>query len=173
MSQWSGRQRRTGSLAPAQLGGYKPAILAAHRDFVHARFAELPELTLRGLKKNLADRGVKVSDGAVWTFVHAEGLSFKKPAPAKAGGGETAVASEQDRPDVARRRTQWKKYQAKIDPARLVFIDETLPKTSMAPRRGWNTCGKRLIGKAPHGHWRTHTFLTALRRDGQPGAMRL
>lgn len=35
----------------------------------------------------------------------------------------------------------------------------------MAPLRGWSVCGKRLIGKAPHGHWRTQTFLAALRCD--------
>jgi putative transposase len=35
----------------------------------------------------------------------------------------------------------------------------------MAPLRGWSACGKRLIGKAPHGHWRTQTFLAALRCD--------
>jgi transposase len=51
VSKWSGRQRATGSVAPAQMGGYKPVILAAYRDFVHARFAEVPELTLRGLKR--------------------------------------------------------------------------------------------------------------------------
>jgi transposase len=35
----------------------------------------------------------------------------------------------------------------------------------MAPLRGWSACGKRLIGKAPHGRWRTLTFLAALRCD--------
>ena len=34
-------------------------------------------------------------------------------------------ASEQDQPDVARRRARWKRHQGKLDPARLVFIDET------------------------------------------------
>lgn len=75
---WVRRFRETGSVAPRQIGGYKPVLLAAHRDFVHARFAEQPELTLRGLQRELAERGVKVSYGAVWGFVHAEGLSFKK-----------------------------------------------------------------------------------------------
>src|SRR3712207_2312818 len=78
---------------------------------------------------------------------------------------KTAVAAEQDRPDVARRRVRWKTHQARIDPARLVFIDETWTKTNMAPLRGWAARGKRLIGKAPHGHWRTLTFLAALRCD--------
>jgi len=38
---------------------------------------------------------------------------------------KTLRAAEQDRPEVARRRTQWRKYQGRLDPKRLVFIDET------------------------------------------------
>lgn len=75
------------------------------------------------------------------------------------------VAGERDRPDVARRRAQWIKYQDRIDPSRLVFIDETWTKTNMAPLRGWAPCGERLIAKVPHGHWNTTTFLAALRHD--------
>jgi putative transposase len=75
------------------------------------------------------------------------------------------VASERDRPDVARRRTQWKKYQGRIEPERLVFIDETWTKTNMAPLWGWGPRGVRLTAKAPHGHWKTTTFLAALRHD--------
>jgi transposase len=75
------------------------------------------------------------------------------------------VAGERDRPDVARRRAQWIKYQHHIDPSRLVFIDETWTKTNMAPLRGWAPTGSRLIAKVPHGHWQTLTFLAALRHD--------
>lgn len=46
-----------------------------------------------------------------------------------------------------------------------MFIDETWIKTNMAPLRGWGPKGKRLRGFAPHGHWRTMTFLGALRCD--------
>ena len=46
-----------------------------------------------------------------------------------------------------------------------MFIDETWTKTNMAPLRGWSARGTRLAGKAPHGHWRTLTFLAALRCD--------
>jgi transposase len=73
------------------------------------------------------------------------------------------VASERDRPDIARRRAQWKKHQDQIDPERLVFIDETWTKTNMATLRGWAPRGTRLIAKVPHGHWKTTTFLAALR----------
>lgn len=75
------------------------------------------------------------------------------------------VASERDRPDVARRRQQWLAYQHRIDPTRLVFIDETWTKTNMAPLRGWGPLGQRLPAKVPHGRWTTMTFLAALRHD--------
>src|SRR5438034_8115142 len=74
-------------------------------------------------------------------------------------------ASEQDRPDVARRRLQWKKYQGRLDPRRLVFIDETWAKTNMTRRHGRSLRGRRLVAKVPHRRWRTLTFLAALRCD--------
>ena len=58
-----------------------------------------------------------------------------------------------------------KKYQSKIDPKRLVLIDETWAKTNMARLRGWAPKGKRLHAKVPYGHWKTMTFLAALRCD--------
>ena len=66
---------------------------------------------------------------------------------------------------MARRRQRWKKHQGRIDPARLIFIDETWTKTNMAPLRGWCRRGERLRAKVPHGHWKTMTFLAALRCD--------
>jgi putative transposase len=75
------------------------------------------------------------------------------------------LASEQDRPDVARRRAQWTKYQGRIAPERLVFIDETWTRTNMAPLRGWAPRGSRLKAKVPHRRWKTMTFLAALRHD--------
>jgi transposase len=79
---------------------------------------------------------------------------------------KTLFALEQGRADVARRRRRWRSWQASLDPQRLVFIDETWIKTSMAPLRGWGPKGERVRGSAPHGHWRTLTFLGALRCDG-------
>jgi hypothetical protein len=64
---------------------------------------------------------------------------------------------------VARRRAHWVKYEGKVDPARLVFIDETWTKTNMAPLRGWAPRGQRLKASVPHGHWETMTFLAARR----------
>ncbi len=78
---------------------------------------------------------------------------------------EGRCPGEQDRPDVARRREQRKKYQTRIAPERLVFIGKTWTKTNMAPLRGWAPRGKRLKTNVPHGHWKTMTFLAALRHD--------
>jgi hypothetical protein len=75
------------------------------------------------------------------------------------------MPSEQTRPDVARKRTRWKAYQDRIDRKRLVFIDETWIKTNMAPLRGWGPRGQRLKALVPDGHWKTMTFLAALRHD--------
>ena len=74
-------------------------------------------------------------------------------------------ASEQARPDVARRRRLWKARQGRIDARRLVFIDETWIKTNMAPLRGWAPRGRRLKALVPFGHWKTLTFVAALRCD--------
>ena len=52
-----------------------------------------------------------------------------------------------------------------MDIERLVFIDETWAKTNMAPLRGWCRKGERLVAHVPHGHWKTMTFLAALRHD--------
>jgi transposase len=72
-------------------------------------------------------------------------------------------AAEQDRPDVAAARAQWAQNQAELDPERLVFLDETGTSTNMARQRGRSPRGERLIGKVPHGHWKTTTFVAGLR----------
>jgi transposase len=89
------------------------------------------------------------------------GFSRAKGSPSK----KSLHASEQDRPDVARRRARWQKYQGRLDPKRLVFIDETWAKTNMTRRHGRCARGARLVAKVPHRRWRTLTFLAALRCD--------
>jgi transposase len=66
---------------------------------------------------------------------------------------------------VARRRARWKRHQGKLDPTRLVFIDETWAKTNMTRSHGRCPRGQRLVAKVPHGRWQTLTFLAALRCD--------
>jgi transposase len=74
--------------------------------------------------------------------------------------------NEQLRPDVAERREIWQLVQAGFDPDALVFLDETWLKTNMTRPRGRAPQGERLVCHVPHGHWKTTTFLAALRTSG-------
>ncbi len=54
----------------------------------------------------------------------------------------------------------------RLEPDRLVFIDETGTTTKMTRLRGRCLKGQRLKSKAPFGHWKTQTFVAGLRTDG-------
>lgn len=77
-------------------------------------------------------------------------------------------AAEQKRPEVALARRIWitKRQPLMVNMlTRIGFIDETSIRTSMAKTTGWAPRGKRLLEHAPFGHWRTQTFIAALRHD--------
>jgi transposase len=65
-----------------------------------------------------------------------------------------------------KRREDWFDNQLDLDPARLVFIDETWCSTNMARTRGRAPKGERLRASIPHGHWHTTTFVAGLRLGG-------
>src|SRR6202035_5814843 len=75
-------------------------------------------------------------------------------------------AAEQQRADVARARRRWMREQGMFDAARLVFIDETSANTKMMRLHGRCVRGERLVDHVPQGHWKTITFVAALRRHG-------
>ena len=75
-------------------------------------------------------------------------------------------AAEPQRADVASARRLWKsELQQRFDPEKLVFIDATGTATNMARQRGRCRRGARLIGRVPHGHWKTTTLVAGLRSD--------
>ena len=83
---WSQLFKANGSVAPRPHGTRHRPVLLPERDWLLARIAAAPDLTLRAVRVELAERGVKVSYGAVWAFLTAEGLTFKKkPARLRAG----------------------------------------------------------------------------------------
>jgi transposase len=86
---------------------------------------------------------------------------------------KTAHAKEQERPDVKDARERWFEGQLTLDPARLVFIDETGASTKMARLRGRAPKGERCRAAIPHGHWKTTTFTAGLRQDGLIAPMTL
>ena len=149
---WAQRFEKTGSVAAKPSGG-STSPLEAHAEFLLALIAERPDLTLDEVVLAMEKRRIAGSRSAVWRFFIDATSASKK----------TLYASEQKRADVARARRRWMREQGMFDPARLVFIDETWTNTGMVRLRGRCPRGERLIGDAPHGHWKTLTFVAGLR----------
>src|SRR5580692_2043213 len=84
------------------------------------------------------------------------------------GSKKTLRASEQDRPDIKQAREEWtevRQPRMRLEPHRLIFLDETGATTKMTRLRGRCPKGRRLLAKAPFGHWKTQTFIAGLRCD--------
>lgn len=67
---------------------------------------------------------------------------------------------------MRQKRDDWQAAQPSLDPARLVFVDETWASTNMTRRYGRAPVGERLVCPVPHGHWKTTTLVAALRLGG-------
>ena len=76
---WVRRWRETGSYAAKPVGGDRRSKLkGAERDWLLARIAAKPELTLEDIRTELRRRGKGVGYGTVWRFFASHGISFKK-----------------------------------------------------------------------------------------------
>ncbi|MPY72908.1 MAG: transposase [Alphaproteobacteria bacterium] len=75
---WSQRKRETGSVAAKPMGSRQARSLAAQRDWLLARIAAKPDVTLRELVAEMDARAVRTSYGSVWRLLNDEGISFKK-----------------------------------------------------------------------------------------------
>ena len=158
VSRWRRRARLEGDPGPRAAGGdRRSGRIEAHRALVLGLVAESPDITIEELRRLLAGRGLGFGYGTIQRFLMRHGMTRKK---------KTGHASEQDRPDVLARRRAWRDGQAKLDPARLVFIDETWAKTNMARAYGRAPRGERLRMGQPHGHWKTSTFVAGLTLRG-------
>jgi transposase len=149
--------RARGDLAPKPIGGRRHAKLDPHRAFLLRRLAEKDDITMPELAgKRSAARGPirpRCPAGS-----SATAIALKK----------TLLASECDRPDIRQAREEWKaerQPRMRLEPHRLVFLDETGTTTKMTRPRGRSLKGQRLRSKAPFGHWKTQTFVAGLRCD--------
>jgi transposase len=75
---WTKRFRETGSVVADKRGGHRRRLLESERDFIERRINECAHLTARGLRDELASRGVEVSHDTVWRFLRGLDLSHKK-----------------------------------------------------------------------------------------------
>ena len=95
----------------------------------------------------------------------------RAPGPQAAGRHpqkKSRRAAEQDRPDLKAERAAWRAEFAAIDPARLVFVDESGASTAMDRTHGRAPSGVRVDGPVPHGHWKVTTLTAAVRLGGVP-----
>lgn len=154
------RQRLVRTGAPTPRPQKPPAArkLLPFHGALQERVARLPDATLAEHREWLAEaHGVVAGVTTVWKTLKRLNLTRKK---------KSLRAAEQSRPDVAEARRQWITRQPDLDVRRLVFLDETWAKTNMTRLYGRSLRGTRLVGSAPHGHWKTTTFLAGLRHDG-------
>jgi transposase len=151
---WAKRWRETGSYEAKSNKGQSRSPLKKYELWLLELVRREPDLTLEEIQCRLLDERQQKA-----------GLDlFGGSSTATASASKKSVrAAEQDRPDVAAARAAWVDDQAKLDPERLVFIDETGTSTNMARLRGRAPRGERLVGKIPQGHWKTTTFVAGLR----------
>ncbi len=152
---WLQRLRETGSAAAKPRGG-STSPLEEHAAVILALIEERSDATYAEMLAALAARQIKSSRGALWRFFARHRITRKK---------KSLRAAEQKRADVARARRRWIREQGLLDPARLVFVDETGVNTHMVRLYGHASRGARLVDHVPFGNWETITFVAALRHD--------
>ena len=153
-----GRRRATGDVTAHKSGGGPKPKLAAYDEALRAQVAQKGDITLVELQAWLAgDHAVKSQRRLSLGAGPASWADAQK---------KSQRAAEQDRADVAEAREQWRAQQGEWRPDNLVFVDETGASTKMTRLYGRCPRGERLVAPVPWGHWKTTTFIGALRQDG-------
>ena len=154
ITRWLQRRRQAGTLEPRPHGGGPPPALDEDD---HRRLDELireqPDATLDELKRR---GGFSCSLKTLWQAVRRRCLTCKK---------KSLHADQRDRPEVQEKRRAFRRKVRKIEPKRLVFVDETGITTAMTPAYAWAPRGARAVDSAP-ASWETTTLIAALGPEG-------
>lgn len=148
------RFRETGSVAPDRIGR-PPGTGTIPLDRLWAFVCEHPDATLSEMKQGC---GLRESLAGIWKALKRLGLSRKK---------KVLHASEQDRPDVQKKRRQWRKQTRKMSAERLIFIDQTAISTRLDRDHGRALVGQRVTGSLPDKQFETSTLMGALHWNGE------
>jgi transposase len=154
ITRWLQRRRDAGTLEPKPHGGGPPPALDEND---HRRLDELirdqPDAALDELKRR---GGFTCSLKTLWLALRRRSLTFKK---------KSLHADQRDRPDVQKSRRAFRCKIRKIEPKRLVFVDETGVTTAMTPAYAWAPRGARAVDSTP-ASWETTTLIAALGLEG-------
>jgi transposase len=148
------RRRDAGTLDPKPHGGGPaPALGPDEQQRLHQLIGEQPDATLEQLRQL---GGFTCSLTTLWRELRRRDLTRKK---------KTLHADQRDRPDVKTKRRSFRRKVKKIEPERLVFVDETGVTTAMTPASAWAARGERAYASAP-GAWESVTLTAAVGLDG-------
>jgi transposase len=148
------RRRDAGTLDPKPHGGCPPPALGPDELRCLAELIrETPDATLEQLRQR---GGFPCSLTTLWRALRRLGLTRKK---------KTLHADEQGRPDVQKKRRSFRRKVKRIEPERLIFVDETGVTTAMTPAYAWAPRGERADASAPRS-WESVTVIAALGLDG-------
>jgi len=148
------RRREAHMLAPEPHGGgAAPALSRQDQQRLRQLIDEQNDATLDQLKQ---PGGFSCSLTTIWRTLRRLGLTYKK---------KTLEASERTRPDVQDKRRRFRRNVRRIEPKRLVFVDETGVNTAMTPTHAWAPQGERAVGSIPTSS-ETVTVIAALRLGG-------
>jgi transposase len=137
------RRRRTGLTTALAQRCHVPSRLAERQTAIESQVTTSPDATITELRAWLSrTHQVSASTGLMWKTLAALDLTLKK---------KSLRAAEQDRPDVAKARTEWRERQPSLTLGKLVFIDETWTRTNMTRRYGRAPRGKRRVDAVPPG----------------------
>jgi transposase len=148
------RRRQKGTLAPEPHGGGPTPVLSPDdQQRLEDLIQEHNDNTLDQLRQQ---GGFACSLTTIWRALRRRGLTSKK---------KTQHADERDRADVRQKRRAFRRKVKRVEPKRLVFVDETGVTTAMARAYGWAPRGERAVGSAP-GSWESLTVIAALGLGG-------
>ena len=148
------RRRAAGTLAPEpHRGGPPPALGPADWERLAALVGQDPDATLEQLQQR---GGFSCSLKTLWYALDDLGLTRKK---------KSLHATQRDRPDVKKKRRQFRREVAEIEPEKLVFVDETGVTTTMTPTYARAPRGQRAVDSTP-ASWETVTVIAGLGLEG-------
>ena len=138
---WRDRRRKEGDRRPKALGGdRRSGRIEAYAALILSLINEKPDMTLDELQAAPRREAHRRRASALYGASSSAAASrAKKDRP----------CSEQDRPDILKRRQDWFDGQLDLDPERLVFIDETWASTNMARRHGRAPQRRAAAGRHP------------------------
>lgn len=145
-------RRHTGSLAPRpHRSGPPPLLDEAALQRLRQLVQDQPDALLDELAQQLGCGRM-----TVWRALRKLKITRKK---------KVFYANERERPDVQQKRQQFQEELARLDPRRLVFVDEVGATTAMARSYGRAPSGERVQGNVP-GQWQSMTLIGGLRLGG-------